>query len=599
MSAYSNPLFPFFQGVQLIRPGVYYADNVNAVAPTPSTGVPPLIFIGFGNGPKPLTPIQFSSLTEGQQVLRGGQAATYLPFMYNPGSGLNGAQTITYIEAGQNVQSTFTYVTSGGTPVITATSNVYGNSANLLQTSVSAGNIGGIDLTLLDGYTNQSASANNLGVPFQLAYLGTATGVTFSVVETNGVVTEFVVTSPNKGESFTIPISNTTYQTVSQIISYLNGTGYYNATLVTNGNLPATSLDVVANVPLATGAPGAYVYTNVTATLGDPVWWINNISGLATATIVSGVTSSPTLVPEDIPLSPFTGGQSVPPTTQDYANALNAAENVSGWALFMDSNTPAVVMLGTQHAELMSTIQERKYRRFFSGSSVGDSLEVASQMALAMNSISASYAFPGITVISTTTGLPTTYGGLAAAAAAAGFVCGNIVAQPLTNKALNAIGVEQTLNTAQTLQAQSSGLLVVEQSKTTGLVTFINDFTTWVEDDNVENVLNQQVACRYATAYYLIQALQPYIGQINAGQISLQKIKNVIMTDLNDIVYTQQNTSGWLSSWNPASLVLSFDGTTMTLSVTLQVVFVGQNRFITLYVTVQPLQATVTGASVA
>jgi hypothetical protein len=591
----ANPLFPFFQGAQLVKPGVYYADNVNAVQPTPPTGALPLIYVGFGNGPQPKTPIQFASLTAGQNTLRNGPAAKYLPFMFLPGSGLNGANTITYIEAGENVQSTFNYLDSSGSSVIQATSNVYGNSANLLQTSVSSGNIGGIDLTITDGFSGNSVSANNLGVPFQLAYLGSATGVTYSVISSGGTITDFIVNSPNPGESFTVPISDTTYSTIAQIVAYLNGTGYYSAVLVTNGGLPATSLDVVSNVALPVGSAGSYVYENVTATLGDPVWWINNLSGMATAVVTSGAVSNPANIPVNIPLSSFTGGQSIPPTLADYAAALVVAEKVSGFALFMDSNSPDVVMLGTQHADLMSTIRERRYRRFFSGSSVGDSLAQAIGIATSMDSISATYVFPGIITISTSTGLPETHGGLAAAAAAAGFVCGNRIAEPLTSKVLNAIGVEQKLDTAQTLQAQSSGLMVVTQSISTGLVSFLNDFTTWVQDQNVENVLNQQVACRYATAYYLINLLTPYIGQINAGLISLQKIKNTIMTGLNDIVYAQSGSSGWLSSWDPKSLTLNFDGTTMTLSVQVNVVFVGQNRYITNYVVVQPLEANVVG----
>ena len=589
----------FFEGEELIVAGTYYADNVSNVLQFPSTGPLPLIYIGFGNGPAPKVPVQFNSLLQAQASLRGGQSASYLTpmFLPSPDPTLNGVNTIIYIEAGENTQSTMSLKDTAGTVVINASSAMYGVSANLLQynvnTSPSSNPVGGCQVSITDGYTNQTISKNNLGIPMQVAYLGSQTGVTFSVVASGGVVTEFEVSSPLASESYTIPINSST--TVAYLVAYLNGTGNYSASVISDGNLPAQDLDVVASVSLPSGVAGTYVYTNVTSYLPDVVYWLNNYAGnfifTNSASIVSGTVSSSTTQVASAPNTNFTGGQSIPPTTADYTNALIAAETVTGWTVFMDSNVPANIMMGAQHAELMSSITEKNPRRFFSGSTVGDTATYTEGICKNLNSITTSYVYPGLQIISQTTGLPTTKGGLYVAAACAGLSCGNRVAEPLTNKQINGIGVEVALNTSTINGLQKSGCIIIQQSNSTGIPTLINDFTTWQGDNNVENVLNQQVACRFATNYYINNLLQPYVGQIAAGVISLGKVKTQVIAGLNNIMYTGPGSSGWVAAWNPASLNLNFNGANMTLAFSASLVFVGQNRFITSYITVEPLLA--------
>jgi N-acetylmuramic acid 6-phosphate (MurNAc-6-P) etherase len=83
------------------------------------------------------------------------------------------------------------------------------------------------------------------------------------------------------------------------------------------------------------------------------------------------------------------------------------------------------------------------------------------------------------------------------------------------------------------------------------------------------------------------------VGQIDAGVSSLGKIKKAITSTLNQLKYTGPGSSGILSSWDAKSLVLTYDGATQTVAITVSVVFVGQNRFITIYTNVQPLNASV------
>jgi hypothetical protein len=582
-----------FNGQTLILPGAYYADNVSQTLPAPPT-TPPLIFIGYGYGQAPFVPVTYDTPQNLLSGIRGGPASGYVPFLTSPSPQLNGAQQITFINCGVNTQSQYRLL-SGTSGVINLLSTNYGLPSNLLQISVAAGILAGKTVTLYDGYANQTEVGNNLGVPFQLQYLGAATGVVYNVTVSGGVATTFATLSPNAGESVNIPLNPANYGTIQQVAEYLNGTGFYNASVIGNGALPSTYLDSATNVALASGAPAPFV--NVTATLGDILYWVNNNSGsLATATLVSGVTSSTALAPTNIPLTPFVSGTSVPPTLSGYASGFNVALGIPGWSVFADSNSSGVMALGTQHAITASETVNGKWRRFFTGSTVGDSVATTVANAQAQDSKYTTYAYPGIWAVSTTTGLNTLYGGLYVAAAAAGMATGNAVATPLTNKALTGTGVEVNLTISQIDQLQQSGVMPIYIPQQTGVPTIVSDLTTWQTDANPENVFNQQIACRAYLAYSIVNATNPYVGTI-ADPITESKILTAVKTTLNALLYNSGNANGVLVNWDPTTLQLVYNGTQQLAAVSVSVMFVGQNRFITAYVTVLPTQFTISASS--
>jgi hypothetical protein len=584
-----------FQGATLILPGAYYADNVSATQPTVPALVPPMVFIGFGYGGKPLKAYSNTTAVGLNTRLRGGPAAGFVPFIFNPSTEMAGATLVTYINPAANTRSTLTLQDSAASGVIALTSANYGTPSNLLQAEVTAGTIGGVDLTLYDAYANQQQIGDNLGLPFQLAYTGTDVGTTFSVTTSGGVATAFSVSGSTAAETVTFQLGTGTYSTVTALVEALNGTGFYSAQVIsgTNGALPTSMLDAASSISLpAATSGGVYTYVNVTAALGDVVYWVNQFaSALASAAIVTGIVSSPSTAPADIGFTYFTGATNSVPTLQDYADAFNLALTVPGWTVAVDTNEAGIAALGTQHAVTASSIVERKFRRFFTGSSVGDTIGVTTANARGMNAMEASYVYPGIYRTNLQTGQNELYGGLYAAASCAAMAAGNRVAEPLTNKNLVGNGVELALTTSQINVLQQAGVICLRVPDATGVPTIVSDLTTWQNDNNPENVFNQQVACRQFLAYSLIQVVTPYVGQIDAGVISLGKIKNAVKSLLNNSLYSGTGSAGILSSWNAKSLVLTYTGATQTVAITVDVVFVGQNRFITIFVPVQPLNA--------
>ncbi len=577
-----------FQGATLSIPGVYYDVNVNGTLSTNPPTTPPLIFIGYGSGIPPLTPTNFTTPQSLINALRGGSAASFVNFLTNPSPGLAGADNITFINVGENTQGTYTLQSAAPSGVITLTTTNYGAPSNLMQVEVQSGSVGGINLTLFDGYANTGTTGYNLGIPFQLAYTGTTGTVTYSVVYTNGSASTFEITSTVAGQSMSIPIGASGYSTVTQLVQYIQGSGLpYQANVISDGYLPTADLDAASTVSLPVESGSTYTFVNVTSTLNDIAFWVNQYaSTFCTATIPSTITSEPSNIPVDIPLTHFSGATSVPPLTADYANGFTLALTLPGWVVFADSNTPAVIALGASHVETASSIPERKWRRFVSGSNVGDSIATTISVAQGINSEYVSYCYPGVTAINTNTGQNQTYGGLYLGAMVAGMFCGANVNQPVTNASLNVTGLELSLTTSQINQLQQGGIIVGRYNHA-NLPVISSDMTCWQNDNNPSRIFNQQIAIQSAIGYGIVATLNPYIGNVNGGPVSTQIMNTALLNYLNSIIYTGVGSAGLITGYQ--NINLTFVNSTQSVSVSMEVVPVGQNRFIEVYTSVLPL----------
>ena len=599
-----------FQGQTLVIPQAAYADNVSATIPANPALVPPMVFIAYGYGGKPMTAQSFSGGGSNAlaAALRGAPSADFVPFISNPSTELFGASEIIYINCSENTQSSLTLADGSAKNIVKLTSADYGPPSNLLQAEVQTGTLAGVMMTVFDGYTGITQEvADNLGVPFQVAYTGATSGVTFTITAVSGIgtavtgggttmpagtgATQLQLSSPTAGESVTIPLGTAQYQTVAQLVAYINTTGHFAAQVlpnVSNGGMPTQFLDSQSAVALPVPSGGNNQWKNVTAGIGSILYWTNQFAvSLCTA---SGVIAGTYDVPAVIPLTHFTGATAVPPTTGDYGTAFGIAAQQSAWTVFADSNNAAVIALGVQHALDMSLPQNGKWRRFISGSSIGDTISQAQTQARSMNAYQATYVYPGIWRTDPNTGNNTLYSGLHVAAAVASMMAGNVIAQPLTMTSIIGNGVEVSLSTGaggDIDNLQQAGVMPIFVNPLTKEPTIVSDLTTWNNDNNPENVYNQQVACRQALGYSLSQGLQPYIGTI-ASPFGLAKIKKAAISILNKLIYSPGN-NGILVSWDPKSMSITYDGETQTVNFSVNVVFVGQVRFILEMAFVQPL----------
>jgi hypothetical protein len=592
-----------FDGQYIGLPGVYYADSVSSSVQPPPPVTPPLLFIGYGWGPQPKTVTTFTNPQNLINALRGSPAAAFVPFMATPSPQLNGAAQITFIDASQNTQSAAALLTSGGTTMTTLTSVLYGPPSNQLSVLVQNGTFYGRKVTLSDGYSQTAVVGDNLTVPFVMAYSGAAgSALTYSVV-TGAVTNTFSVTSPVAGESLAIPIGAGAYSTVTLLVEYLNGTSNYYAQLMSSsqGQLPSASLSAVTGtLPLPTA--GVLNYVPINAHLQDIAFWVNQFAGtLASATAATGLATVAGNLPVTGSALFFSGARGVPPINSDYATALNIGLSTPAWTVFCDSNSLAVQALLAQHCEMAGQPPNSAWRRGFTGSSIGDSIAATETNSQNLNAYQMTYAYPGIWRINTVTGLPQLYGGLYTAACAAAMATGNQIALPLTNKTINATGVEQVnagteLTTSQVIALQNAGVMVVYTPNGSSTPTIVSDVTCWQSDNNAANTSSQQVACRFWLAYSMIAALQPYVGTI-ASPVNEIIILNAAKRTLNSLIYTGGSSSGVLASWVNSSLQLIFTGSNQLAAVSFSATLVSQNRFITEYASIQPLSFTISVAT--
>lgn len=593
-----------FQGQTLPIPGSYYADNVSAALPANPALVPPLIFIAYGFGEKPLSVNQFSGgvgATALQTAMRGGPGSDFIPFIANPSPVLFGASQITYINPAPNTQSTYVLADASGRPLVNLTSADYGPPSNLLQVEIDAGTQGGVAMTLFDGYTGTNAAqADNLGAPFAVAYTGAVSGATFTTTAASGTgATNFTLTPGGTVSGYTFPLGSSQYGSVQQLVTAINAASIpFTARVLPNQSnalQPTSTLDTVTTSGLANptivGSLTTLNYANVPGTMGGIAFWVNRFaSNLATAVVSTAASGNTIHTPAIIPLTHFSGATTVLPMASDYGAALAVAATIPGWAVFCDSNDPAVVALGVQHAFDVSQPAIGKPRRFISGSSLGDTVSQAQSVARGMAIYQGTYVYPGLYATDINTGINTLYSGLHVAAAVASMMCGNVIAQPLTQQQVFGNGVETPLSLGAGGQIdllQQAGVMPIFIDPDNGEPTIVSDFTTWQTDNNPENIFNQQVACRQALAYSLSQGLKPLVGTIESPY-GITNIRNRTKSILNQLIYSPGN-NGILVSWDPKSLSIVYTGSNQTANLTVNVVFVGQVRFILELVFVQPL----------
>lgn len=580
-----------FANETLVLPGVYSAQTSQAPV-SPGTNIQnPLIFIAYGFGGAPYTPISTTSASQLKQVMRGAPSASFADFLYNGGSSLSGASTVIYINASASTQSTSVITSTGAADLITLTSANYGIPSNLMSFSVAAGSVSpGINLTLSDGYAQSTITGTNLGVPFQLTYTGTApSGVTYTVT-----ATDFELNSPNAGESYVLPLSS--FPTVTSLVNYINATGFYAASIIsgTAGQLTTTSLDFVTAValpvPVVSAGITTYTYVNVSALLGDVVYWVNNFaSGYASAVLTSTAVPNVPVAYQIVPNTLFSGATTVIPTATDYATSLSAALSIPASIVFLDNNANNIQVLGSQHAAQASLPVNGMYRRFFTGLNTGATPAAAESLALQLNSATTTLVFNEIQRVSSTTNLPTLYSALYTAAAVAGMSQGNPAYVPMTNKTLNATGVGTNLDIPTINALQQAGVMVVNLSRATGLPVVISDLTTWNNDDNPTNVYNQQVAISQQLNLNLIQAFDPFVGQVTNGSEGASLL-NAFKKVLNQAI-----SLNLLISWNPSSLTAVYNPVPQSWALTGQVMFVGQTRFVTIQLNITPTQISLVG----
>ena len=588
-----------FNGQELVIPGVYGSVFTTAGNVSNPSGNLPLIFIAAGYGGVPQTAYSFFTQNDLSNAMRGAPSAAFAPFFYNPSSGVSGANQVIYINVSPSTQSStvISGTLTGGPDIslLTLTSTNYGSPSNLLSYSISTGTVSpGYNLTLTDAYANTENTGYNLGVPFGLAYIGTAaSGVTFSVENTTPYPT-FSLSSPNSGESFSYILTPENFPTVTSLVNAINGTGFYSAYTIssTNGAMPANQLDIVSSVSLPSPVSGAYNFVSVTAMLNDLAYYVNTYATpYATATVETGVTSVSTIKYSTLS-GQFSGATNGVPTSSDYSSALDIALTIPASVVFLDSNAADIVALGVAHARSASQPSISMPRRFVTGPVTGTTISQVLSLSASYNSKETTVAYPGGYAPSPTSGASTLYSSLYTAAFYAGMMAGNPPATPLTNKPVNFTAPEVSLDVSQINELQMGGVMPIYLPSSTNIPTIASDMTSWQNDSNPYNIFNQQVALSQALLIQLINTYQPFIGTVvisakTTGAAIISRGQRLLRSLFGTIV-SPQTTPVITATYNPVS---------ESWAVSVTAALVGQTRFITIALNLTPLNISVSSVS--
>ena len=161
-------------------------------------------------------------------------------------------------------QGTINLPSGGASPAtqIILTTTRYGEAANYIKASVSAGSVAGYTVVIADDYSGDSYTLANMALNvFSVWYSGTGTSPTITV--TDSAVTLAATTSDTGGT-----ITLTSNLTVTQLVSQINALTGWNATVLDpNPNeVMAAFLDNVASVAVGTtSATAATLTANVSA----------------------------------------------------------------------------------------------------------------------------------------------------------------------------------------------------------------------------------------------------------------------------------------------------------------------------------------------
>jgi hypothetical protein len=140
----------------------------------------------------------------------------------------------------------------------------------------------------------------------------------------------------------------------------------------------------------------------------------------------------------------------------------------------------------------------------------------------------------------------------------------------------------------------SSGVFVLYLPQDTNVPTFAQDLTTWQVNNNSSLLYNQQVSIDQFLSYVLFQTGQPYVGTI-ASTFDQTNILKAYKALLNGLINSSTNSNGILNSWDSSSLTITYNSAQQLQAISVNVVPVGQNIYITVTANVQPLNLTIQG----
>lgn len=458
----------FFGGRQYISPVTVSAVNDSALTNRSLAVGNTLAILGKSDGGKPNTPLVFSSPSEAEAVLRGGELLLAVKKAFDPSAQTNGPNKVIAMRVDPATQAALTLVNSASASVITLQSQDYGLYTNQIKVKIEAGTSAGKKLTTQIGanYYSQDNVFRNM---FSIQYVGAAPTADLQVSATLLGLQAPLGTA-------VASLEFATYTTVQQLVDRINTvTGFVAVVLDGNGTRPTTDMDAQSASLNST----AYV---VVANLQAVVDWFN--SGGEGYIVAQKVAASGGVL-VNIPFTYLSGAITGTVTSTEWSNAFTVLQlSDVQWVVPLTSDA-AIHAMADAHCVYMSTVG-RMERRALVGGATGQTISQVQAAAKLLNSDRTSQCYPGHYSYNTA-GVLTLYPSYMTAAMVAAAFAGASPGTALTNKSLKVRGVELELrNPTDTDGLIQAGVLCVENTPKGFKV--VQSVSTWLTNTNFNRV---------------------------------------------------------------------------------------------------------------
>lgn len=418
------------------------------------------VIMGQSTGGKPATLLQFNTIAEAVNALKGGPLMEAVRLAFNPGNDLN-PQRLFAMRVNTATQSTYDMEDGSANPMIQVDSRDYGLSQNQITLALAAGTVSGKKVTV--GFKTDTEVFDNV---IQNSIEITHATATVTIENSSGTTEMTLSVGP-------LTIDFDTYTNLGDLAAYINDQVGYSA-VVEPGQEDASTkeLDGVTTQSLTGG------YT-CESTMYAIINKLNNESGLVEASAVNAAIDI--TIPTNFTTIYMTGGGEGTYTGTEWTAALVVleAEDVQ----FVSTPDPATTVHASikTHCEAMSAVTGRKERQFLVGGTWADTLTTAITNAGNLNSKWGLMAFNGFTQYDVN-GTIQNYDASYYACLLLGQKVASAINAPLTFNTMNIIELEDKLTDAELEQAIQNGICAINYNAQ-GIPVCVRQVNSYLTDD--------------------------------------------------------------------------------------------------------------------
>jgi len=488
----------------ILRDGPAYYGALFALTPSNQEGV---------NGPSQVGVIRVNKATQSSRTVLNTESAAVLDIK-SKDYGLYTNQIRTKISAGTNVANSYKVVAKIEDTTITI-DDIIDQMFSIQYTGNGAACVVALDpgtqvlVTITGANSGDSPTITTTSttgiVPGMVLYAGgtaditgPVVGVVVSIVTDTSITIDQHITNANSGKTFffksgmltmssadtpadNIGVDLTGYDTVGNLVAYLQTLTKYSVALIGDGTKLVSKLDKI----LVADALSIKTQKTICATLQEIIDQINANSSILVATLhTAAVRRLPTADADYVFLTGGVEGNT--PVTQDYQDALDQI------CMAVDLSLLGVMTsdLGIQsavsaHCTYMSGIIGRNERQACFGCGLTDPDDTIKSNAQAINNSLAGYCGTGIQRYDKN-GILQTWDAYYKACEILGMAAGNLVTFSPTNKMINAIKATRKYTPPEKIAFIRAGVMVAESSNQGGIRT-VRAITTYQTADLILN----------------------------------------------------------------------------------------------------------------